>query len=222
MAIPVYIVTGFLDAGKTTFLNGLLNRRDWRDVRILLVQFETGEEEFESRHHNCLSLSFPKKALEQHPKQIVEQIHSFIQSNELDEIWIEWNGIVPFSELQALLLAPALCSLCKIQKVLHIADAANIESLLGRTGGALPEQIANSDFAVVRNIRSSDTYYRVRRLLRGINPGVPVYEIKAYNDLYKQLFGKKGHPVNFFFLTVILIVALHFIAKPVFDAFQIR
>jgi G3E family GTPase len=139
------------------------------------VQFETGEEEFESRHPNCLSLSFPKKALEQRPKQIVEQIHGFIQSNELDEIWIEWNGVVPFSELQALLLAPALRSLCRIQKVLHIADAANIESLLGRTGGALPEQIANSDFAVVRNIRSSDTYYRVRRLLRGINPGVPVY-----------------------------------------------
>jgi len=217
MAIPVYVVTGFLDAGKTT----LLNRRDWRDARILVIQFETGEEEFHSRYNNCHSLTFPKKVLEQQPKLIVRQINSIIQSRDFDEIWIEWNGVVPFSQLQSLLLHSSLRSLCKIQKVIHIADAANIEHLLGRTGGALPEQIANSDFAVVRNVRSANTFNRIRRLLNGINPGIHIYEIKAYNDLYKQLFRKKEHPVNIFFLTVVLIVALYFVARPVLEAFQV-
>lgn len=221
MTIPVYVVTGFLDAGKTTFLNSLLNRRDWREVRILVIQFETGEEEFQSRHHNCSSISFPKKTLEQQPKQIVEEICSCIQSREPDEIWIEWNGVVPFSQLQSLLLHSSLRRLCKIQKVVHMADAAHIENLLGRTGGALPEQIANCDFIVLRNARSTATHHRIRRLMRGINPSVDIYEIKAYNDLYKQLFGRKEHPVNIFFLIVILIVALHFVAKPILELFQI-
>lgn len=122
MAIPVYVVTGFLDSGKTTFLNHLLNRRDWRDVRIIVIQFETGEEDFQSRYGNCPSVSFPKKMLEQQPAQIVEQIRGLLQSRELDELWIEWNGVVPFSQLQALLLHASLRNLCKIQKVIHVAD----------------------------------------------------------------------------------------------------
>lgn len=221
MTLPVYVVTGFLDAGKTTFLNHLLNRRDWRDVRILLIQFESGEEEFQSRFQNCHCISFPKKMLDQQPQQILGQILETIQSHEFDEIWIEWNGVVPFSGLHALFLQDSLRGLCKIQKVIHIGDAANIENLLGRTGGALPEQIANSDFAVVRNVRSSSVYKRIHRLLNGINPGVEIYEIRAYKDLYKQLFGRREHPVNFFFLTVALLIALHFAALPVFEMLQI-
>jgi uncharacterized membrane protein YraQ (UPF0718 family) len=221
MSIPVYIVTGFLGAGKTTFLNSLLNRHDWRDVGVLVVQFETGEEEFQSRHKNCHSISFPKKTLEQQPKQIIEQIHNSIQGREPDEIWIEWNGISPFSQLQALLLHSSLRSLCKIQKVLHIVDAANIENLLGRTGGALPEQIANCDFAVVRNARSRSSFHGIQRLLNGINPGIKVYNIKSYDDLYKQLFQKKERPVDIFFLIVILIIVLHLVTRPVWETLQV-
>ncbi len=223
MAIPVYVVTGFLDAGKTTFLNNLLNRHDWRDVSIFLIQFETGEEEFHSRYNNCENIAFSKKTLEQQPNQIVEQIRATLQDHEFDEIWIEWNGVVPFSQLQSLLLRASLRSLCQIQKVMHFADATNIENLLGRTGGALPEQIANSDFAVIRNAGSANTFRRIRRLLKGINPSLNIintYEA-AYNDLYKQLFKRKEHPVNLFFLIVILIVTLHFVARPVLEMFQI-
>lgn len=221
MAIPVYVVTGFLDAGKTTFLNNLLNKRDWRDVRTLVIQFESGEEAFHSRHPSCETLFFPKKALEQQPDHIVQKILDCLLSRELDEIWVEWNGVALFSQLQALLLDSSLRRMCQIKKVIHIADAANIESLLGRTGGALPEQIASSDFIVVRNLRLPNTLTRIRRLLRGINPGVKIYEIKSRDDLYRQLFGRKEHPVNIFFYTVVLIAALHFFAKPVLEGLQI-
>ncbi|MHB8061311.1 MAG: permease [Ruminiclostridium sp.] len=221
MAIPIYVVTGFLDAGKTTFLNNLLNRHDWLDVRILVIQFETGEKEFNSRHNNCDVIKFSKKVLEQQPNQIVEQICECLQSCEFDEIWIEWNGVTPFSQLQSLLLDSSLHRLCKIAKVIHIADAVNIENLLGRTGSALPEQIANCDFVVVRNVHSAATYNRIRRLMKGINPGVNIYKIKAYNDLYKQLYETKDHPINEFFILVVFIVALVLITKPVLEMFQI-
>lgn len=221
MAIPVYIVTGFLDAGKTSFLNKLLNRYDWRDIRTLVIQFETGEEAFHSRYPNFECLAVPKKTLEQQPAQIISQISDCLQSREIDEIWIEWNGVVPFSQLQSLLLHASLRSLCKIQKVIHIADAANIENLLGRTGGALPEQLVNSDFIVLRNVRSAAAFKRVQRLLRGINPGVAIYELKSYNDLYRQLFKKKEQPVSSFFLIVALIVALYFIVRPGFELSRI-
>ncbi|ROR23954.1 hypothetical protein EDD66_11285 [Mobilisporobacter senegalensis] len=221
MKIPVYVVTGFLDGGKTTFLNNLLNKKDWKEISILVIQFESGEEDFHGRHNNCHKISFPKKTLEQQQKQIIDEILQNIQEHEPDEIWIEWNGVVPFSQLQLLFLNSPLHRLCKIQKVLHIADAEKIENILGRTGSALPEQIANSDFAVIRGARSKTAYKRIRRVMGGINPGINLYEARAYNDLYKQLFSGKGHPVNVFFQVTVLIIALYFIVKPAMDALKI-
>lgn len=218
MTLPVYVITGFLDAGKTTLLNTVLN---WQNLRILVIQFETGEEEFRCENNNCHKLTFSKKILEQQPKAIIDEIRLFLKTHELDEIWVEWNGVVPFSELQTLLLDPSLRSLCKIQKVIHMADADNLENILGRTGGALPEQIASSDFAVVRNIPSSKALHQIQRLLSGINPGIHTYQPTDYNDLSRQLFGRTENPVNFFIMTMILITALYFIAEPVLDSFHI-
>ncbi len=221
MEIPVYVVTGFLDAGKTTFLNTLLNRQDWKDVKILVIQFERGEEEFQSQYKNCHSMSFSKKTLDQNPMQVAEQIPELLEEYDFDEIWIEWNGVSTFSSLQAILLQEPLRNLCKLQKVIHIGDGANMEGLLGRTGGALPEQIAGSDFAVIRNVFSRTDYKRVTRLLNAINPGIETYKIDDYEDLYQPLFRKRERPVNFFFLIMILLTALYFVTQPVFETHQI-
>lgn len=223
MAIPVYAITGFLDSGKTTFLNNLLSGKDWQDAKILVIQFESGEEEFQNKYNNYGRIIFSKKDLELHTTMIIEQISGYVQEHldNLHEIWVEWNGVVPFSQLQALFLQDSLRNLCKIQKVIHIADGASIESLLGRTGAALPEQIASSDFAVVRNVPSASVFRRIRRLLDGINSGIEVYEMKDYKDLYMQLFVKQESPVIFFFLIIALITALHYIAGPVLEQFQI-
>lgn len=221
MEIPVYALTGFLDAGKTTFLNTLLNRQDWKDVNILVIQFESGEEDFRSQNHNCYSISFPKKTLDQHPMQVVEQIQELLQTYDFDEIWMEWNGVVPFSTLQAMLLQEPLRSLCKLQKVIHVADGAGIEGLLGRTGGALPEQIAGSDFALVRNVHTRADRKRISRLLNGINPGIEIYETEDYEDLYRPLFRRRERPVNLFFLIIVLLTVLHFVTRPVFEAYRV-
>lgn len=213
--IPVYVVTGFLDSGKTTFLNHLRDLRDWQNVRILVLQFEAGEEAFS--HHDCDHILFSKKDLERQPDQIVRQIHGLIQSRgqEIDEIWIEWNGVAMLSELQSLLLDSSLRRLCKIEKVIHFADAETLENLLGRTGGALPEQIANSDFVILRNASSTNNYKGIRHLLRELNPGVQIFDAKKYQNVYKQLFKKKEPPVNVFLGTVAIIIIIYLFASPV-------
>lgn len=46
MAVPVYIVAGFLDAGKTTFLNTMLTDPDFNDgEKTVLIRCEEGVEE---------------------------------------------------------------------------------------------------------------------------------------------------------------------------------
>ena len=47
MDIPVYLVAGFLDAGKTNFINGILEDGFAREDKTLLLCCEEGEEEYD-------------------------------------------------------------------------------------------------------------------------------------------------------------------------------
>ncbi|MFA5528809.1 MAG: permease [Peptostreptococcales bacterium] len=200
------------------------------------MQFESGEEEFQSQHINYDKMIFPKKDLEQQPARIVERIYSYIQEHleNLDEIWVEWNGVVPFSQLRDILLQNSLRKLCKIQKVIHMADGLRTENLLGRTGAALPEQIANSDLSVVRNVNSIKDYKRIHRMLETINPGIAIYEMKNHKDLHKKLYGRRAYedfykqlskgkeqPLGLFFVTILLIVSSYFIVGNFLENFGV-
>ncbi|MDR2771809.1 MAG: permease [Clostridiales Family XIII bacterium] len=218
MAIPVYVVPGFLDAGKTTFLNELLSLPDWRDCAIAVFRFESGEAVFTGAGAHCTELPFSKSDLDRQPDRIAEQMREHLQDRAVDEIWIEWNGVTPFARLQTLLLHPALRDLCKLGKVLHIADAAKLEALLGRTGSALPEQIASCDFAVVRGVYTARGLKRYRRLLRGINPGVRVYRATQEDDIRRGLFGRKRSPWLSFLLPIAPAVALYLLAAPFLES----
>lgn len=222
MHIPVYVLTGFLDAGKTTLLNILLNsrelnRRKFQDGQTLILQFESGEEEFSSQYRAYDVLKIPKRALEQNSGQIIEKIHGYLLRNPVDDIWIEWNGVTPFAQLQALFLHPSLYDLCRIKKVIHMADAGMLENLLGKTGGALPEQIANSDFAIVRSVRSDEDYLRVRSMIRGINPGLKLLDIRQIGSIYDEIHRKRRHPINAFCLGILWFIVLYLLAVQVLE-----
>ena len=49
MDIPVYLIAGFLDAGKTSFINGVLRDGFAEEDRTLLICCEEGELEYDAR-----------------------------------------------------------------------------------------------------------------------------------------------------------------------------
>ena len=58
MTTPLYVVAGFLESGKTTFIAQML--RHCRKKEILVLQFEEGEQEL-NETKNCKLLSWSKK-----------------------------------------------------------------------------------------------------------------------------------------------------------------
>jgi uncharacterized membrane protein YraQ (UPF0718 family) len=211
--IPVFVVTGFLDAGKTTFLNRLLARPDWQAVNLLVLQFESGEAEL-SRGRHCTRLAFIRQEWERNPDDVRLRIQHTLEAGAFEEIWIEWNGVAPFEQLQALLLHPSLRPWCQLYKVMHIADTDHLEKLLGRTGDALPEHIASSDFALLRGAGTTRARRRIRQVLRMINPGLPISATDDDRALYRQLQREKVPPVSMFFFVALLLAMLYLIARP--------
>lgn len=104
---PVYVVTGFLDSGKTSLLNQLLSRRLESGHSLCCIQFEQGEQALEQDlidRGNLDLLHFPVRKLQSGAgmQQVSKQIYDYLLRNDPEELWIEWNGTLPISVLQTL------------------------------------------------------------------------------------------------------------------------
>ena len=216
LRIPVNVVTGFLSSGKTTLINELLDKHIQKTTRLLLIQFESGEEDFNGNEYVCEVLNFSKKDLESNPKYISEQISVCIGELSIDEVWVEWDGMAAFSELESLFLEGGLYDMCRIKEVVHMADAATLSALLGKTGSALPEQISNCDFAVLRNAGSDADAKKAGRLMRGINPGLRIYSVEQIGVIARALRRRNARPVETLCLCVICFIALCLTAASIF------
>lgn len=208
LRIPVYVVTGFLGSGKTTLINKLLDKRPPETTRLLLVQFEVGEEEFGGNEYVCQVLTFTKRELETSPKDISERIAICVDELSIDEIWVEWNGMAAFSELQSIFLAKALICKCKIEKVIHIADADTLDALLGKTGAALPEQISAADMVVLRCSGSGAQRKNAARLVHSLNRGVKIADAEESSRILKTLARRDLSSVSILCLSIVYALAL--------------
>ncbi|HWQ77617.1 MAG TPA: permease [Anaerovoracaceae bacterium] len=220
MHIPVYVVTGFLGAGKTALLNKVVNHWESQNVQMLALQFESGEETLSSHYGNCHIMTFTKKEFDQNPDHIAEQIHGCLLKNPPDEIWVEWNGMTPLSQLLALFQHPSLYRLCRFGKMVHIADGGMLESLLGKTGGTLTEQIANSDLVILRSAGSDKAYRRMERLIGSVNPSAKIYEPDQFEALLHQVFHKRMNPINAFCIGILLFIGLYLASASIFHIAQ--
>ena len=93
--IPVYLVAGFLDAGKTNFINGILEDGFARQDPTLLLCCEEGEEEYEKNaldnvtvitieDEEDLKCSYLKELeKEYHPKQVLIEYNGMWQLKTL-------------------------------------------------------------------------------------------------------------------------------------------
>ena len=121
--IPVYLVAGFLDAGKTNFINGILEDGFARQDPTLLLCCEEGEEEYEK---NALDLKELEKKY--HPKQVL----------------IEYNGMWQMERLYREVL-PANWVLYQIMTFVY---APTFEMYAKNMGQLMMEKITNADMLV--------------------------------------------------------------------------
>ncbi|HAW15400.1 MAG: hypothetical protein IJ869_02830 [Clostridiales bacterium] len=91
----VYFFTGFLDAGKTTFISSWLGEENFRDKKILILATEEGEEEYDKDKFPGVDLSVVTVEPDEVDKELMFDIEKKFKP---DVIFMEWNGSVSPSE----------------------------------------------------------------------------------------------------------------------------
>jgi len=174
--IPVHIITGFLGAGKTTFLNHFLKMQ--RDEKIVVIENEIGKINIDgativsSLSHiveltaGCICCSLNDELFD-----VLEEL--YVKKDEIDRILIETTGIADPGAIAATFLNhPAVIKDFELINVIGIIDAHFIETWLSETEEAV-RQIASSDILLVNKtelIKDEKQLNHLILLLNDINP----------------------------------------------------
>ncbi len=197
--IPVTIITGFLGAGKTTFLNHILQK--YQNTRFAIIENEFGELGVDSDlllHENipvyelvngciCCTLN----------NDFYSSLQLILESHhDIDHLLIETTGIADPSQVIDLFIAnEQISSNFIVNSVICLADATILEATLDNEPEAL-KQIALSDIVMLNKIdlfKSGNTQ-DLKELISEINPmaeilettyahtnGSPILNTKAYS-----------------------------------------
>ena len=172
---PVTIISGFLGAGKTTFLNEFIAYR--KEVRPFIIENELGEEGIDAGlivapdsdvfelSNGCLCCSLNE--------DLFKLLHTLWKRNdEFDELVIETTGIAdPAAIAQPFLVYPDIQNYYTLERVICIVDAQEIDFQLEETEEAR-KQIVSADIILINKVDTvrKEHLFDLEELLRNINP----------------------------------------------------
>lgn len=186
MKIHMEIISGFLGAGKTTFINSLISERKIEGERICVFQLEEGKEKIiESSNKNY---QVKTKLIKEIKELKEEMIYSITEFNP-HRIIIEYNGTWDLNELFNMLNEKIYRETCKVKSVFFVSDGKTLNEYIDNIGGFLIPLIQYSDILIVNNIDDANKKSLEKGLkkLKNINPQGNILEVNNKYSLKSVL-----------------------------------
>lgn len=165
-SVPVYLIAGFLDSGKTNFLKYTLQQDYFNDgSKSLLLLCEEGEEEYpqamlKKTKTDCVTVDGPEgltaAALEKYDKQY-----------KPDRVLVEYNGMWSVQDL----LNTPLPGSWAFYQIITILDGSAFKLYLNNIRKTAVEMLTNADMVIFNRCTADDpdlvTYQRALRSVNG-------------------------------------------------------
>ncbi|MDD6326755.1 MAG: GTP-binding protein [Lachnospiraceae bacterium] len=169
-SIPLYLINGFLEAGKTTFLEDVLLNGDFADgQKTLLILCEEGEVEYNQSaltNLNMLSLT-----VEEEQQFSASFLNDCVKKYRPKRVFVEMNGMWDPSWMFEQRLPAGL----EIAQVITIVDASTFQVYVNNMKGILSNLFANTEMVIFNRATEVMPLHSFRRAVRGVNPRAMVY-----------------------------------------------
>ncbi|MHB8869535.1 MAG: CobW family GTP-binding protein [Thermoleophilia bacterium] len=195
--VDVYLISGFLGAGKTTFLNRLVKVVP-DDLRFLILMNEFGEMGLdgtlvEGEDLDMLEISKGSIFCACVKTDFIKAMHEIAHSVRPDIMLIETTGVANPSDLDRDLKLPIFSGAFNLRDKFCLVDAANFldtyESFL-----AIEKQLAASDVFIINKVDlvEPETVEQIKEIVREFNPEPRFYEAVYADVLFDGLFREGG------------------------------
>ncbi len=167
MDIPVYLMAGFLDGGKTNFINSILKDGFALEDRTLLICCEEGEEEYDPK---ALTNVFTVKVENQE-----ELTPAFFKKLEKmykpKQVIIEYNGMWLIEPLYR----EGLPSNWVLYQIMAFIDATTFDMYAKNMGQLMMEKVMNADLIIFNRCNEELRAFLRSRNLRMANRRAEIY-----------------------------------------------
>ena len=177
--IPVYLITGFLDAGKTTLLTDTLNMDYFNDgERTVLLLCEDGEEEYDQEklsRQNCRVV--PVEGQEQLTHDFLQEVDRRYQP---ERVLMEYNGMWPIQVLRDLKLPKTW----GLYQAIDVVDGSTFELYRNNMQSMIVDQVTEADMVLFNRCTAEMPLSGWKRSIRAVNR---MCEIVFENDRGEEL-----------------------------------
>ncbi len=165
--IPVYLIVGFLDSGKTQFINGILEEGFSRDERTLLLSCEEGEVEYERAALDNVTVVH----VENFETLTTDYLRSLERSCRPTQILVEYNGMWDMEAFCTSLLPQNWI----LYQIMCTVEAPTFDLYAKNMGKLMMEKLRNADMIVFNRCTGELKTALRRRNLRMVNRRAEIF-----------------------------------------------
>lgn len=168
--IPIYLINGFLEAGKTSFLRDVLEGGDFDDgQKGLLILCEEGEEEYDEKILADMNISVI--SVEEEEEFNADFLKTCEKHYRPRRIFIEMNGMWDGKWLFGNTMPDSL----GIAQVITVVDGSTFSVYINNMRSILSNLFLNTEMTVFNRCTPDMDLQSYRRTVRGLNPRAMVY-----------------------------------------------
>ena len=165
---PVYIFTGFLDAGKTKFINDSLQNPDFAAGKnTLLIVCEEGEEEYEPSMFADGNVYLA--TIEEEDEISPDLLAEFADGREIDQVMVEYNGMWMLDNLYR-----NLPSDWGVVQEFAFFDATTILTYNANMRNLVVDKLQSCDLAIFNRVEKGDDIMPLHKLVRAVSRGADI------------------------------------------------
>lgn len=170
MEIPVYVVAGFLEGGKTTFLKETLESEEFTSTeKSLLITCEEGEVEYEESFLKKVNTSL--EVIDEPEDLNIQKLETFKKKYQPDRVLIEYNGMWKLEELMNMDLPKDWT----IVQVINIINADTFPLYLNNMRSLVMEEFTNADMIIFNRCEDDTPGASYLRNIKAVNRRAAVY-----------------------------------------------
>ncbi|MDO4478498.1 MAG: GTP-binding protein [Lachnospiraceae bacterium] len=167
--IPIYVITGFLESGKTTFLNNTIHQDYFRiKGRTLLICCETGEMEYDPADLKRLNTAV--EMITKAEDFNADTLKMLDKKHKPERVLVEYN---PFWGLEKM-YSVKLPRYWDWAQHIVIADASCFQAYMQTLMPVISDMLPNADLVVFNRANTEQPLANFRRSVKVVNGGAQV------------------------------------------------
>ena len=180
--VPVYLVTGFLDAGKTSFLSFTIGQDYFQiDEKTLLIVCEEGEESYDESLLERTNTVM--EVIENEEDFRLDTLRALQKKHDPERVILEFNPLWSVAKLEQMHLPRGW----GLMQHIVVADASTFSVYMNNMKSLFVEMSKNAEMVLFNRCNLELPLANFRRSIKVVNPGCDV-----------QFMGEDGRPVDIF------------------------